>query len=180
MLLSLSVVLPLFLLIIIKDKLYAAQIGDVLGGVSAPLMSISAILAVIATYYYQRRNDQRNARRELVVSNFNFLISELNNIDHVVSITSKGTTEVLHKKGRESIQYIIRSLNNGEYKNFDIRKLDTFSPILNVYKYLDLLIKDVKDDFILLDADKELFLAQFSLFYRNNLFINKQLRGDEI
>jgi hypothetical protein len=179
-LLTTAVILPIIILLSVKDKALAGQIGDALGGTSAPLVSISAILAVIATYYYQRRNDQKNVRRELVAANFSFLKEELNNINHVVTVTRKEANEVQNHIGKDAIRYIIRAINNNKYKHVDVLELVTFHPILNVYKYLDLLINEVQNDPILSKTDKELFLTQFSLFYRNNLFIDKEQRGDEI
>lgn len=179
-LLTIAVILPIVILLSVKDKALAGQIGDALGGTSAPLVNISAILAVVATYYYQRRNDQKNVRRELVAANFSFLKEELNNINHVVTVTSKGEKAIQNHIGKDAIKYIIRAINNNEYKHVDVRELVTFHPILNVYKYLNLLIKEVQNDPILSKSDKELFLTQFSLFYRNNLFIEKEQRGDEI
>lgn len=179
-LLVLAVVVPFIVLLLVKDKSVAGQIGDTLGGTSAPLINISAILAVIATYFYQRNNDRRNVRRELIASNFLFLKDELNNVEHIVTVTTKGQKETQKYNGKEAISYIIRELNNNEYKNLDVRELVTFDPILNVFKFLDLLIKEVQDDPILLATDKKLLLTQFTLFYQNNLFIGKEQRGDEI
>lgn len=179
-LLGIAVLFPIIILLFIKDKALAGQIGDALGGTSAPLINISAILAVIATYYYQRRNDQKNVRRELVTANFAFLKEELSHIDHVVTVTSKGEKETFHHIGKDAIKYMIRAINNGEYKIIDVHELETFRPIVSIYKYLELLIKEVQNDVILSKSDKELFLTQFSLFYHNNLLIDKEQRGDEI
>src|SRR5687767_5654755 len=106
-----AVILPLVILLTIKDRALAGQIGDTLGGTSAPLVNISAILAVIATYYYQRRNDQRNARRGLISSNFLFLKDELNNLVDEVTVTRKEVKEVKRYIGKEAIDHIIRTLN---------------------------------------------------------------------
>jgi hypothetical protein len=179
-LLSIAIVLPILILIFVKDKGLAGQIGDTLGGTSAPLVNISAILAVVATYYYQRRNDQKNVRRELIGRNFTLLREELNGINHVVTVTRKDIKEIKNHIGKDAISYIIRAINNNEYSHLDVRELVTFGPILNVYKYLNLLIEDVQDDRVLSGLDKELLLTQFSLFYRNNLFIDKEQRGDEV
>lgn len=179
-LLSIAIVLPILILIFVKDKGLAGQIGDTLGGTSAPLVNISAILAVVATYYYQRRNDQKNVRRELIGRNFTLLREELNGINHVVTVTKKDVKEIKSHIGKNAIGYIIRAINNNEYSHLDVRELVTFGPILNVYKYLNLLIEDVQNDPVLSALDKELLLTQFSLFYKNNLFIDKEQRGDEV
>ena len=179
-LLSIAIVLPILILIFVKDKGLAGQIGDTLGGTSAPLVNISAILAVVATYYYQRRNDQKNVRRELISRNFTHLREELNGINHVVTVTRKDVKEIKNHIGKDAISYIIRAINNNEYSHLDVRELVTFGPVLNVYEYLNLLIEDVQNDPVLTALDKELLLTQFSLFYRNNLFIDKEQRGDEV
>ena len=179
-LLAIAIVLPILILLFVKDKALAGQLGDTVGGASAPLVNISAILAVVATYYYQRRNDQRNVRRELIATNFTFLKEELNGINHIVTVTKKDVKEVKNHIGKDAIKYLIRALHNNEYQNLDVRELVTFGPILNVYKYLDLLIEDVQNDPVLSASDKKLLLTQFSLFYRNNLFIDKEQRGDEL
>lgn len=179
-LLSIAIVLPILILIFVKDKSLAGQIGDTLEGTSAPLVNISAILAIVATYYYQRRNDQKNVRRELIGRNFTLLREELNGINHVVTVTKKDVKEIKNHIGKDAIGYIIRAINNNEYSHLDVRELVTFGPILNVYKYLNLLIEDVQNDPVLSALDKELLLTQFSLFYKNNLFIDKEQRGDEV
>src|SRR5690606_6048012 len=103
-LLAIAIVLPVLILVFVKDKTLAGQIGDALGGTSAPLVNISAILAVVATYYYQRRNDQKNVRRELIAANFTFLKEELNGINHVVAVTKKDVKEIQNHLGKDAIK----------------------------------------------------------------------------
>ena len=61
--LTLSVITPFIVFAIVHDKATAGQIGDALGGTSAPFVNISAILIVIITYIYQRRSDKKILRR---------------------------------------------------------------------------------------------------------------------
>ena len=75
---------------------------------------------------------------------------------------------------------MIRALNNGEYSSIDIKELIPFKSITNIYQYLNLPLTDLNDNLILTSFDKKMLLTQLSLFYRNNLLIDKEQRGDDI
>lgn len=179
-LLIVAVVVPAIILLSVRDKTLAGQIGDALGGTTAPFVNTSAILAVIATYFYQRRNDKKNHEKELIISIFQNLKGELDKIDYIVTVTTKDQKQVNTYSGKESIRQIIRRLNNEEHTIENIRDLVPYDSILNIYQYLDSLIETVRYNEILSKNEKQLFLLQLSLFYRNNLFIDKEQRGDEI
>jgi membrane protein implicated in regulation of membrane protease activity len=174
-----AVIVPIIILYLIKDRMVTGQIGDTLGGTTAPLINISAILAVVATFTYQRRNDRRNGSREEVLRSFQNLKEELQKIEYVTTSTQGKEKTIKHYIGSEAIREIIRASNNGEY-SIDIRELKPFNSILNVYQYLHLLIRDTTEDIYLSSNDKRMLLTQLSLFYRNNLLIEKEQRGDSV
>jgi hypothetical protein len=179
-LLVVAVVVPAIILLLVKDKSLAGQIGDALGGTTAPFVNTSAILAVIATYFYQRRNDKKNRKKELIFSIFQNLKGELDKIDYVVTVTTEDQKQVNTYVGKEAVRQIIRSLNNDEHTIETTRELVPYDSTLNIYQYLDSLIGTVRRNEILSGNEKTMFLSQLSLFYRNNLFIDKEQRGDEV
>jgi hypothetical protein len=179
-LLTISAISPFIILSVVKDKAIAGQIGDTFGGTTAPLINISAILAVVITYMYQRRNDQRNNHKEQIIENFKNLKEELQKIDYKITINHKSAgKEIKQYIGADAIHEIIRASNNNEY-SIEIKELQPFNSIVNVYEYLNLLLKDLASDNTLTSNDKKMLLTQLSLFYLNNLLIDKEQRGDEI
>lgn len=179
-LLLLSMFAPFLILYLIPDKTLASQIGDIFSGTTAPLLNISAILAVICTYVYQRRNDLRNSHKEHFLQNFQNLKDEVSKIEYKYTKTIKSVREEKIFPGGEAIKEIIRDFNEGSFSKDEIEELAPYSSILDVYNYLNLLLVDLNLDNVLTVHDKKMIATQLSLFYKVNLYINKQMRGDEI
>jgi membrane protein implicated in regulation of membrane protease activity len=176
-----SAITPFIIFYVVKDRAVAAQIGDTFGGTTAPLINISAILAVITTYLYQRRNDQRNSNKEQMLESFQNLKEELQKLDYVITTNNKDTgREIKHHMGADAIHTMIRALNNRQYTIETITELVPYRAVVNIYQYLSLLLTDLNRDKMLTPHDKQMLLTQFSLFYRNNLLIDKEQRGDEM
>jgi len=178
--LAFGIIVPIILLINFTDKTIAGQIGDTLGGSTAPFVNISAILIVLVTYLYQRRNDKKKDEKELIFETFQNLRTEFEKITHEVTITSKDRKEVKRYSGSEAVDDLIRTINEGNLKEDEIKEFSYFHSIVNVYQSLNSLFDTVIKNDILSNYEKKLFLAQLSLFYRNNLFVAKDQRGEEI
>ncbi len=180
-LLLLATFIPFLILYLVDDNTKASQIGDIFSGTTAPLLNISAILAVIATYIYQRRNDLRNSHKEHFLQNFQNLKEQLSLIEFKYTTIRKSVREEKRFPGGAAIKEIIHEFNNGAYsKEDDMRELLPFSSILDVYIYFNMLLDDLLEDSVLTIHDKKMLLTQLSIFYKVNLYINEQMRGDEI
>ncbi len=177
--LSLSVITPFVVFLIVNDKATAGQIGDALGGTSAPFVNISAILIVIITYVYQRRSDKKNTEKELTLEMFNNIKSEFAKVTISETKGSGADRKETHLYGREALVLMVRYLNDQFVKLEDFEEWDSYKAILQILDSMDKLLDFIKQNEYFTNSEIRLFNSQIALFYQNNLYIDPEKRGDK-
>jgi hypothetical protein len=178
--LILGIILPVAILLLAPNNSAAGEIGDALGGTTAPFVNIAAILVILLTYMYQKRTDRRKEEKELINSIYQDIKDELSKVKFKVTVTSKGIKEEKIFNGADAIRETVRNLNNEMISLDDVVEYDHYDLMINIYKYFNSFLGTLKENESLTANEKALVLAQFSLFYRNNLRIGKEQRGDEL
>lgn len=173
----LGIITPLFLLCNF-DSSIAAQIGDTLGGTTAPFLNISAILGVLYTFLHQRRHERKGHEKELIYNTINTFKDEFEKITITQTKTQGEKKEVQHFKGKEAFYELIGYLNTLSVEQVIV--IPTFQSFINIFEAINSLIDLIKSNTQLDNIDKLLFISQISLFYRNNLYLDSERRGDVI
>ena len=179
-LLAIGVILPIFVLTLAKNNSIAGQIGDTLGGTTAPFVNISAILIVLVTYNYQKKNDKKNYEKDLIFETFQNLKLEFDKINFDSTTTVDKKKEVTNHSGKKAFNEIVKYMTGGSLTLDELQEWDVYKAIFNVFQSTEALLTTVRVNNRLSDYEKQLYLSQISLFYRNNLFIRKDKRGDEV
>jgi len=177
--LTLSVITPFIVFAIVHDKATAGQIGDALGGTSAPFVNISAILIVIITYIYQRRSDKKNTEKELTLEMFNNLKVEFSKVTISETKGSGADRKETHLYGRDALVLMVRYLNEQFVKLEDFEEWDSYKAILQILNSMNKLLDFIKQNEYFTSSEVQLFNSQVALFYQNNLYIDQEKRGNK-
>lgn len=151
---------------------------SILGGSSSPFISISAILIVIYSFLYQRRNDLKLQSKELILNSLSNIKEEFKSIS-IKTTTTTGSTKTENVfEGRSALKNIVKNLNS---EDIDLDVMNYWieaKSMMNIYKVINILIDDLILSQLLSTNEKRILLIQIHLFYYNNLLIDKKQRGD--
>jgi len=176
--LGFGVVTPILLLTLVPDKALAGQLGDALGGTTSPFVNISAILVVLLTYFYQRRNDRKNSEKEILQECISNIKEEVEKVELEFK-DGKGAVTALHK-GKAALDAMVQLVNDNSISYEELEEFDEYKKMVTIFDYLNSTATYIMSNEYLSDSEKKLFISQLKLHYLNNLYIERDQRGDEI
>lgn len=176
-LLILGVLTPTVLLLFVSDRVLAGQIGDALGGTSAPFINLSAIIIVLVTFLYQKRDDKKNYEKQFIIETFETIKDEFSKI-YLDKTVSKGVEEQESSLyGRKALLGWIKIINTSGQPLEYFQELNQYKAILNVFSATKSLLLILDDSIHIQSTEKKLITSRVSLFYRNNMYVSMKERG---
>lgn len=161
------------------------EVITIVGGSSAPFISISAVLIVIFTFVYQRRNDLNLQSKDSILKSLSLLKDEFHEVSTKTTTTKTDTetgqrvkTENLFQ-GKYALKQIVETLNSD---NVELSIMDGWiegKSMVNIFRLTDGILNATKENKYLSSNEKKMIKTQIDLFYNNNLLIDENKRGDK-
>ena len=161
------------------------EVITIIGGSSAPFISISAVLIVIFTFLYQRRNDLNLQSKESILDSLALLKDEFREVTTKTKTSKNDPTtnariEIENVfQGRDALNNIVETLNSDI---IELSVLDDWiegKSMLNIFKITEGLLVTTKNNKYLSKDEKNMLKSHIDLFYNNNLLIDVSKRGDK-
>ncbi|MGB5026534.1 MAG: hypothetical protein WBO44_14350 [Saprospiraceae bacterium] len=175
----LGLTLPI-ILVSLFDIDYASKLGDAIGGITTPFLSVSTLMILIFTYYNQKRFETRFSERDVFFEILNKIQSEFEKIEVIQYRKTGGEAKEEIFKAKRGLKKYVEYLNDDLMDQKKILSLPEFHTYVNIYRSLNNLIDVVRASRFLPKEDLKLLFSQINLFYVNHLYIDPQERGDEI
>jgi uncharacterized membrane protein len=158
----------------------ASQIGDAFGGLTAPVLSLSALIMIVQTYFYQNQQDKNIQANSIFNRQFEFIVNEFEKISIIVTNektiytngVKKRVTESSTQRGKQAIDFFAAGLMNGQNLSEFYSNSTFLDSIINTFSTIDNLINEVQKSQYITETQLRALLSLISLFYSNNLWID--------